>query len=88
MYPLIATRSALLKSIRNTEIGLVLLIAAFAFLGFGFCVDDLMRNSKIIEFHTRQMFEETSELIGAVLFLMSTAWALLPKSREPRLKIL
>jgi hypothetical protein len=73
IYPLVAARGVVVKSLREAEVRTSLLIAAFAFLGFGFFVDDLMRGSKIIDFQTRQMLEETTELIGAVLFLIAAA---------------
>jgi hypothetical protein len=88
VFPGLRLRQSAMRLLRNADPPLVLLLACFVFLAIGFGIDDLLRGSRRISFNTRQVIEETSELIGALLFLLSaslqsrTPWcSRLPASR-------
>ncbi|HWQ91255.1 MAG TPA: hypothetical protein VN673_06265 [Clostridia bacterium] len=69
LYPPIKHMRVLFSGLRRGSRGVGLLVLAMGFLALGFVMDDLLRTSQALSVGTRQMIEETSEIIGAVLFL-------------------
>jgi len=78
-YPPLRARGTLLRLLREGDVRLLLLCMASVFLALGFAVDDLLRGSAAVKFETRQFLEETSELIGAVIYVL----AVLELARRP-----
>jgi hypothetical protein len=68
-YPLIRLRRSLYHSVRAGAPIPLLFLAAVLFLGLGFAFDDLLRHSSRVTSATRQLMEETAEVLGAVLYL-------------------
>ena len=50
---------------------ILLLMASVVFLALGFVIDDFMRGSDLVSTDTRQLVEESSELVGSMLFAMA-----------------
>jgi|GEM_PF-1755418 hypothetical protein len=64
-------RASLFKLLRRGDAFLGAFAAAIVFLMFGFVIDDILRPVQVIPLGTKQLFEETSEMIGAILFLFA-----------------
>lgn len=72
LWPVFKARLRLQQMVRTLDLRVLLFGAALVFLAMGFAVDDLMRGSTLVTLETRQMVEETSELIGSIVFLLAT----------------
>ena len=70
-YPLIRLRRPLYHALRAGAPVPLLILAAVLFLGLGFALDDLLRHSTWVASETRQLMEETAEVLGAVLYLIA-----------------
>ena len=73
VIPALRLRRSAMRLLRNADPSLVLLLCSFVCLAIGFGVDDGLRGSRLLSHKTRQVIEEASELIGALLFLWSVA---------------
>lgn len=71
LWPVFRARSEIKRMVLAFDLRVLLFAAALVFLAMGFAVDDLMRGSKLASLETRQTVEETSEMIGATVFLLT-----------------
>lgn len=62
----------LLRRLQAGEVVLGLLALSVIFLVLGFLIDDLLRAVRIFDHRSKQLFEETCELVGAAFYATST----------------
>ena len=84
LYPLTKSWRTLWRSLLARETVPLLVLASIAFLGMGFALDDLLRHSSRIGPDTRQLMEETAEVLGAALYLTAVITHLREKVVTPR----
>jgi hypothetical protein len=70
-YPPLKLRGVLMRLLRQGDPLVGLIVLSTVFLGGGFVIDDLLRPVQFVSLPVKQLVEETSELIGAVLFCFS-----------------
>lgn len=73
IWPLVAMRKAILRLIRSGDAAAGLLLLSFIGSATGFIFDDLLRKTTFLDIDVRQAIEETSELFGAIFFLICVA---------------
>jgi hypothetical protein len=83
-YPLIRLRRSLYHSVRAGAPVPLLILAAVLFLGVGFAFDDLLRHASWVASNTRQLMEETAEVLGAFLYLTAVIVHLREEGAAPR----
>ena len=84
LYPLTKSWRTLWRSLLARETVPLLVLASMVFLGMGFALDDLLRHSSRIGPDTRQLMEETAEVLGAALYLTAVITHLREKVVTPR----
>jgi hypothetical protein len=71
-YPPAKLRRLLWRRFLEGDTIVGLLVFAAAFLGFGYVIDDILRPVRFLSSGTKQLVEETSEMIGAILYCACT----------------
>jgi hypothetical protein len=70
-YPPWRFRRVLVRLVREGDAFAGLWVMSVVFLAFGFVIDDILRPVRFVSADLKQLIEETSETIGATLYLAS-----------------
>ncbi len=84
--PPLVVRAPVVRMLKNADLGLWLIIAAFGWLALGYIADDLIGRGQFVSKEASKAAEETAELVGVAFFaaaLIREAFAPLTTRVQP-----